>query len=60
MDDMVNGPEKSELVNRARRVRLVVTDVDGVWTDAGVIFGNSPPHRCQVSPERNRNSQKPP
>jgi 3-deoxy-D-manno-octulosonate 8-phosphate phosphatase (KDO 8-P phosphatase) len=29
---------REELVKRARRVRLVITDVDGVLTDAGVYY----------------------
>jgi len=35
----VSELRKNELAKRARRVRLVVTDVDGVWTDAGVYYG---------------------
>jgi 3-deoxy-D-manno-octulosonate 8-phosphate phosphatase (KDO 8-P phosphatase) len=43
MDGMVNGstPELSaaEATTRARRLRLVLTDCDGVLTDGGVYYG---------------------
>lgn len=35
---MVRLPETEELAARARRVRLVLTDSDGVLTDAGVYY----------------------
>jgi 3-deoxy-D-manno-octulosonate 8-phosphate phosphatase (KDO 8-P phosphatase) len=33
-------PTREDLVKRARRVRLVITDVDGVLTDAGVYYSD--------------------
>jgi 3-deoxy-D-manno-octulosonate 8-phosphate phosphatase (KDO 8-P phosphatase) len=41
MDGMVTALDAEELRRRAKRIRLVLSDVDGVLTDGGVYYGPS-------------------
>lgn len=39
MTDLTQGQAQADAINRARRVRLMIFDVDGVLTDGGLYFG---------------------